>query len=89
MCFVCGTLGYPHLSNIAAFVSGKAGGERVVAMFTVASSSARLGYREFEPNWVQVKVGACGRHLPQLEELERLCADRQITIERIRSAMTA
>lgn len=64
-CFICGGE-YGLRSNIAAFVSCKAAGERVVAMF---KQGARLDYREGEPNRVQVKVGACDDHLHKLENL--------------------
>lgn len=64
-CFICG--GPDGLrNNIAAFVPSKESGERVVAMF---GAGARLDYREHEPNWIQVKVGACDAHRDQLEDL--------------------
>lgn len=70
-CFVCG--GADDLRhNIAAFVSCRAAGERVVAMFV---HGARLDYREFEPDYVQVKVGACDAHQPNLERLHTLTRD--------------
>jgi hypothetical protein len=67
-CFVCGKNrpeGY-YNHNIAAFVQCKAAGERVVAMF---KHGARLDYRENYPDRVQVKVGSCDEHLPNLEML--------------------
>ncbi len=73
-CFVCmatkraeGKNNYLH--NIAAFVESKPDGEKIVEWFT---SLARLDYREREPNWIQLKVGACDLHLSNLKELERL-----------------
>lgn len=39
--------------DIAGFVSSREAGERVVALF---GGRARLDYRDFEPNWIQVKV---------------------------------
>jgi len=67
-CFVCGdtpsTTGY--LSNIAAFVESKEEGEEIVSWFT---HGARLDYRDHEPAWIQVKIGACAAHLPNLEWL--------------------
>lgn len=61
-CFVCG--GESEMRhNIAAFVYTKAAGERVVAMF---HHGARLDYREHSPDRVQVKIGACETHLPNL-----------------------
>lgn len=64
-CFVCGGPdgGY---SNIAAFVDSKEAGEAIVALFQYG---ARLDFRPSEPSWVQVKVGACTLHQPNLERL--------------------
>lgn len=56
-------------NNIAAFVQCKAAGERVVAMF---HRGARLDYRDYEPDRVQVKIGACKRHLLNLRRLDNL-----------------
>jgi hypothetical protein len=67
-CFVCGGKQGMY-NNIAAFVITKAAGERVVAMF---HQGARLDYREHEPDWIQVKIGACNRHLPNLQILDGL-----------------
>ncbi|MBI2050381.1 MAG: hypothetical protein HYT31_01070 [Parcubacteria group bacterium] len=87
-CFVCGThdrdgKGHYMLNNIAAFVRCKEAGERVVAMF---ARGARLDYREHEPDYVQVKVGACDAHQPNLILLNALTRDGIITVERIRRA---
>lgn len=80
-CFVCG--GAPGFySNIAAFVQCRAAGERVVAMFT---QGARLDYREFEPDRIQVKIGACEEHLPNLRVLDQLAG--VITTEALALAM--
>lgn len=64
-CFVCGGVDGLH-QNIAAFVQCKAAGERVVTMF---QTGARLDYREYEPDYVQVKIGACDKHADNLELL--------------------
>lgn len=78
-CFVCE--GSKCLrNNIAAYVQNKESGERVVALF---SKGARLDYREYEPDHVQVKIGACDSHLPNLERLHSLVSDGIITKERI------
>jgi len=75
-CLVCGTSsidGGPvslYLHNIAAYVTCKTAGERIVAMFP--KGGARLDYREHEPDYVQVKVGACDHDLPNLEQLHTL-----------------
>lgn len=68
-CFVCCFPEDLVRDNISAFVSCKAAGERVVQMFRWG---ARLDYREREPDRVQVKVGACKLHVPNLEQLHRL-----------------
>lgn len=43
-----------YVPNISGLVKSKEAGERVVAMF---GGRARLDFRDFEPNWIQVKVG--------------------------------
>lgn len=81
-CFVCG--GRTGLySNIAAYVRCKDAGERVVAMF---GQGARLDYREHEPDYVQVKLGACSDHLSNLRALKKLTEDGIITPEIIQNA---
>lgn len=89
VCFVCGTdkrnkEGNNYLQNIAAFVRCKEAGERVVAMF---SCGARLDYRDFEPDYVQVKIGACDEHLENLEKLNELVKDGVITSARVSEAL--
>ena len=80
-CFICGKGTYNP--NICAFVRCKDAGERVVAMF---SHGARMDYREYEPDRVQVKIGACEYHLPALEKLDKLTRDGRITVERVAEA---
>lgn len=65
-CFVCGGADDDLRDNIAAFVQCRAAGERIVAMF---KRGARLDYRDYEPDRVQVKIGACAEHVPQLRRL--------------------
>ena len=74
-CFVCGTKirddeaaarGNDYLHNIAAFVDTKEEGEKIVNMFV---RGAYLDWRKSEPEWIQVKVGACTQHLPNLQKL--------------------
>jgi len=68
-CFVCGADRkdtYSH--NVAAFVQCKEAGERLVELF---KGRARLDYRDFEPDRIQLKIGTCQDHLPELEELQR------------------
>ena len=82
-CFICGATdrtgeGYTFVNNIAAFVRTKEAGQRVVAMF---KRGARLDYRAFEPNWIQVKIGACDKHLVNLQLLEVLTDKKHIITE--------
>lgn len=57
------------MNNIAAFVQCKDAGERVAEMFNKRASSARVDYREREPDRVQLKVGACDAHIKNLKIL--------------------
>ncbi|OGZ29899.1 MAG: hypothetical protein A2562_02160 [Candidatus Nealsonbacteria bacterium RIFOXYD1_FULL_39_11] len=82
-CFVCGTKGHPMLHNIAAFVQCKEAGERVVTMI---GQGAVLDYREYEPDRVQVKVGACDAHYANLEELDRLVSSGTISTNVVKMA---
>lgn len=71
-CFVCGgkrdvPSGVNH--NISGFVNSKQDGERIRAWFR---EKAWLDYRKREPNWIQLKIGACDNHLANLEKLESL-----------------
>lgn len=90
-CFVCGEVRCSPtsmnlvLNNIAAFVRCKEAGERVVRLFR---GWARLDYREYEPDRVQVKVGACEKHFINLQKLDGLVKDGVITEEKIRVAAT-
>lgn len=75
-CFVCGHE-TPHVTpNIAAFVESKGEGEKIVKYFY--PGSARLDYREHEPEWIQVKIGACEDHKFCLEVLRKLTSDGDI-----------
>jgi hypothetical protein len=67
-CFVCG--GEPTFrNNISAFVRCKDSGTRIVNMF---KHGCRMDYREDEPDRVQVKIGACDYHLPNLRALDKI-----------------
>src|SRR4030042_6394738 len=88
-CFVCGThkrdgKKETMLHNIAAFVQCKTAGERVVARFP---KGADLDYRPYEPDRVQVKIGACDQHLENLKALYKLCEDGILTEEKINKAI--
>ena len=70
-CFVCGRE-KPYLHNLAAFVNSKEDGETAVSWFSRGVlGGARLDFRPSEPKWIQVKVGACDLHRPNLELLDR------------------
>lgn len=79
-CFICGAeyrnpeadkMGNGYLCNISGFVESKVDGEEIVEWF---DGRARLDYRPSEPNWIQVKIGACDKHLPNLQKLHDLTA---------------
>lgn len=85
ICFVCGSRdrdgeGPRMRNNIAAFVQCKASGERVVAM---VEQGAWLDFRAHAPDRVQVKIGACDTHLPNLRQLNRLCSEGTIKPEMV------
>ncbi|MCK5613360.1 hypothetical protein KAR91_66435 [Candidatus Pacearchaeota archaeon] len=65
-CFVCGPDIAGLLNNISAFVSSKEEGMEILTWF---ESGAFLDYRPHEPSWIQLKVGACNEHLPNLQKL--------------------
>lgn len=71
-------------SNIAAFVNSQKEGNLAVRML---GGLAIVDYRENEPDWVQVKLGACPDHIHKLEKLHELTSlDGHITLNRIRKA---
>ncbi len=78
-CFVCGVSSAP---NISAFVQCKAAGDRIAQMF---DHPVKVDYRDYEPDYVQVKVGACTDHRPALEQLRDITSDGRITRERVYS----
>ena len=81
-CFVCGKekrtddpTKSSYLNNISAFVKSKEEGEEICSMFGTLGDinlRPRLDYRPSEPKWIQVKVGACDQHLPNLKHLYSL-----------------
>lgn len=85
-CFICGRGGSEAgqsgtlQMDMAAFVKDKEAGERVVEMFWAMKGHARLDYREYEPQWVQVKIGACLLHEPNLQLLVEETHRRDKTI---------
>jgi len=84
-CFVCG--GEKGMrNNISGYVQCKEAGERIVNKF---EHGARLDYREYEPDYIQVKIGACQRHVHCLEDLSRQTdeAGGRITNKMIKTCM--
>jgi hypothetical protein len=72
-CFVCGIGGEGTLlPDMASFVDGHDGGKRVETMIRQAGYRCFLDFRPSEPEWVQVKLGACTAHFPCLERLADL-----------------
>lgn len=69
--------------DMAAFVESQEAGARIVDMF---DRKAYLDYRAFEPNRVQVKVGACKDHEANLMYLGELTMCGFITKEKIELA---
>ncbi len=71
-CFVCG--GYnssDHIqSDMSAFVRTKEDGAFMAALIEAAGYHAFLDYRPKEPTWIQLKMGACDLHLPNLVLVE-------------------
>lgn len=77
-CFVCGSTNAHFFTNFASYVEDRDSGARVVAMFGDVTVDARgrpvsrgawLDWRPREPDYLQVKVGACEAHTHALEWL--------------------
>lgn len=83
-CFKC-DCAQGLMSNISAFVDSKKNGEKVVKLFN--SHGVYLDYREFEPNWIQVKILACNKHLPDLQSLNKAIFEGVITPKIIEDAV--
>lgn len=85
-CFICGGDASGIYNNISAFVKSKESGEKVVSMF---ERGAKLDYRPSEPNWIQVKIGACDGHLGNLLKLNTFTqAEGIITKAMVAAAMS-
>lgn len=65
-CFVCHAVSTGYMANVSGFVDTRENGQKIVEWF---GGFARLDYRDYEPNWIQVKVGGCEKHIPILEAL--------------------
>jgi len=69
-CYVCCADDDTILYNDCAFfVPSRETGEAIEQMISIG---AWLDYRETEPNWIQVKIGACDAHLSNLQKLIEL-----------------
>jgi hypothetical protein len=64
---------FTYMHNIAGFVT-KDDGEAITGWFS--KGGTRLDFRPSEPDWVQFKIGACDRHLPNLKMLSRLAGQQ-------------
>jgi len=74
--------------DLAGFVESKLAGERIVKMFEVALRkpiTTWLDYREYEPDWIQVKVQKEDVNLDKLYKLTK--EDGIITIDKIRKSI--
>src|SRR5262245_18094001 len=63
-CVLCPESERTLRSNVSGFVRSKSEGERLLGYL---DGKAFLDYRELEPNWIQLKIGACKEHEPVLE----------------------
>src|SRR5271165_6475879 len=79
-CFVTKQKECSGRPNISGFVSSREDGQKVVDMF---GGYARLDYRDFEPNWIQVKVGVEKEHEEVLDRLMVVCSDGILTPKRL------
>ena len=81
-CFICGSLPADGKcqTDMAAFVANREDGLAICKLYTKAGLTATLDYRDFEPNWVQVKVGACTQHEANLTLLQTLVGTHDGTI---------
>lgn len=68
-CFVCGAYKNDLMSNIASFINSREDGEKIVEWF---DGLARIDYRDYEPDWIQLKVGSCGEHVDKLKLLYKI-----------------
>jgi len=71
-CFMCGwnnTSG-ECLPDMSMYVDNKISGATIVSWFEKLELKAELDFRIYEPNYVQVKIGACVKHLVFLKLLQ-------------------
>jgi len=76
----CSAQSKKSLNDMAAFVDSYEDACKIKAMFLYQGSNCFVDYRDFEPNWIQIKVGACDKHLKNLELLMQQ-TDGKKTIE--------
>ena len=67
--------------NLAAFVDNRDDGLSIVELFSELGCCVHLDFRPIDPDWVQVKLGACRAHQPSLRLLDKLTKDSD-TIDR-------
>lgn len=89
LCWVCGTNPTSVQHEMAMFVDSKADGERVLSVLSFLGGQGRLDFRPSEPDWIQVKLGACeGEHLHQLDHLYELLRTNPFTKQVVHEAMS-
>lgn len=81
-CIICGGKS-GMMDNIAAFVNSKSDGDKILPWFNKSFDCAYLDYREYEPNWIQVKVGACEKHTEALKLLDALTSTHGVIREHV------
>ena len=77
-CYICNKGGKPfsQTTNMVAFVDDKKAGKRIVKMYERFGLHAVLNeysIKELNVFRVQVEIGVCKEHLPNLEKLMDLC----------------
>ena len=97
-CFICGHKPQQKCQyDMAAFIDSSLITKVTIGDTTIVDHPLRtlfwendlligeIDYREYEPNRVQLKIGACGEHKPNLELLAALCyGDGRLTEARLR-----
>jgi len=68
-CFICGAADVAAKPDFASYVRNNSDGEKIVELFKSMRCVARLDYREWEQNHVQVKVVSCDTHEQLLKNL--------------------
>lgn len=85
LCFVCGSADDSHLNNIYGFIQSQQDGQKASHWVR-----ARVDFRDYEPNWIQLKIGACDAHLENLRALNTLTrVSDTLTPEMVTQAVAA